>query len=569
MPDERPVPEQDNDAIAAAEAEGMVKEELLEAPENAPAPQAPGPEASPPPEAKAEAGEAAPTPQAPQGDFLEETILPSTVQNHDLAPGSGVTWGDLSFTVGNAYLGGWYQATQGETPLLVKPKQDGSLLAGLGGHRLLPKVVYSGLEGTAVAAAKGEAVGRQLSLAEALEVVQPLAQLVYFLELKGLTLVDLEPRSLLRTEQGLRLIPPPRLARIGERTGSIWREGYTPPEVLAEAAISGKTGVYLVGALFFELLTGTALPVEGASPLLLSGVNFAGVPQTLAQLLDSVEERATPQQAIALLKALSQPGEPVFEIGAATSVGLNPTRPFNEDSYSYRSERIKAQWNSTLLLRACVSDGMGGMAAGERASQAAVETFVSGDVPHPLDDPQAQADWAIRLVWDSNKAVLEALAGKDGGCTLSGVVLVGARYALAHVGDTRAYWWSNQNLKQITQDHSLVAAMVSSGIITPEEAQHHPDRNKVLRSLGNLRQPQEGYVDSLQVTLGSPTAVLAPGELLLLVSDGVWGEVTDKQIAEILLKAGSPQAMCEALVQAALDAGAPDNATALVVQRKS
>jgi protein phosphatase len=296
------------------------------------------------------------------------------------------------------------------------------------------------------------------------------------------------------------------------------------------------------------------------------GISLAGVPQALNQLLAPVGERPTPQQALALLKSLSAPPLPVLEVGAATSVGLNPDRPYNEDAFAYRLERVQAHANHTLLLRACVADGMGGMAAGERASQAAVETFVAPAPPHPLDDPQAQADWAVRLVWEANAAVLQALGGRDGGCTISALLLVGARYALAHVGDTRAYSWSGQGLRQISRDHSLVGAMLASGMITPEEAQGHPDRNKVLRSLGSLRQPQEGYVDGL---LEGPTASLAPGEALLLVSDGVWGEVSDHRMAEILSGSPTPQAAAQALVAAALEAGAPDNATALIVRRVS
>lgn len=573
MPEERPAPDPHDEveAIAAAENEGMVAEK-------------------PPPDL------------APQESFLEETPLPLTVENSDLAPGTLLTWGNLTFAVGEPYLAGWYRATQdspryghqpdpdgattrygrqpgpdgattryghqpgpdGATTALLNPGLDGTLLAEVGGHRLLPKLLYAGPEGVAVAAPEGEPVGRGLSLQEALEVLRPLAQFVYFLELKGLTLLDLEPRSLLRNEGGLRLVPPPRLARIGSRAEPLWREGYTPPEVLAEATLSAKAGVYLLGALLFELLSGTALPAEGPSDLLLMGISLAGVPQALNQLLAPVDERPTPQQALMLFKSLSAPPLPVLEVGAATSIGLNPDRPYNEDAFAYRLERVQAHANHTLLLRACVADGMGGMAAGERASQAAVETFVAPAPPYPLDDPQAQADWAVRLVWEANAAVLQALGGRDGGCTISAVLLVGARYALAHVGDTRAYSWSGQGLRQISRDHSLVGALLASGMITPEEAAAHPDRNKVLRSLGSLRQPQEGYVDGLP---DAPTATLLPGEALLLVSDGVWGEVSDHRMAEILSHNPTPQAAAEALVAAALEAGAPDNATALIVRR--
>lgn len=546
MSDERPGEEEILE-ILRAEAEGMTHADMGLPPE-----------------------EELPPPTPTKGAYLEEAVLPPTVQNLTLEPGTTHTWGPITFRVEGPFWGGWMTAFRGEEKLRVRPGYEVGPLAGLEPHRLLPRLVYAGPEGVALEALDGASVQPPLALADALAVVQPLAQLVYFLELKGLSLVDLEPRALSQTEQGLRLSLPPRLARQGEPPPQVWRQGYTPPEVLAGVPVSSKTGVYLLGALLFELLTGTPLPIEGPSELLLAGIPLPGVPQALAQMLAPLEERATPQQALALLKKLARPREVevVLEFGEATSVGLNPSRHYNQDAYSYRLERVQSEFGRTLLLRACVSDGMGGMAAGERASQAAVEAFIGGNQPHPLDHPQAQSDWGVRLVWEANQAVLEALAGQDGGCTLSGVILWGARYTIAHVGDTRIYLWRQGQLRQLTRDHSLVAALLASQMITPEEAMHHPDRNQVLRSLGNLRQPQEGYVETLEATTLQPAATLEEGEALVLLSDGVWGEVTEALMAQTLSQAASPQAAAEALVQRALEAGAPDNATALIVWRR-
>jgi hypothetical protein len=108
--------------------------------------------------------------------------------------------------------------------------------------------------------------------------------------------------------------------------------------------------------------------------------------------------------------------------------------------------------------------------------------------------------------------------GRDGGCTFSGIVARDSQVTLGHVGDTRAYHFSGCALKQISKDHSLVAALVASGMMTPEEAENSPDRNKVLRSLGSLKQHQPDYVMQLQFTV-------AVGDRILLLSDGVWGEV--------------------------------------------
>nr|WP_246351435.1 PP2C family serine/threonine-protein phosphatase [Deinobacterium chartae] len=279
-------------------------------------------------------------------------------------------------------------------------------------------------------------------------------------------------------------------------------------------------------------------------------------------------ERLTPTAFLAALRALVPQAQPRFAVGAATTVGLNPDRPVNEDAFGYSLRHLEAHEGSRLLLRACVADGMGGMAAGEVAARAAVEAFIGGAVPAP-GDAGVQAEWAVDLVWQANRRVLEALAGEDGGCAFSGVVLVGSRVALAHVGDTRVYLRAAGGLRQLSRDHSLVAAMVASGMLTEEEAESSPDRNKILRSLGSVRQPQPDYVQGLSATQDEPTLELQPGEALVLLSDGVWGEVKPARLEQILAEhQQDPQAAADALVRAALEAGAPDNATAVIVQRE-
>jgi len=103
-------------------------------------------------------------------------------------------------------------------------------------------------------------------------------------------------------------------------------------------------------------------------------------------------------------------------------------------------------------------------------------------------------------------------------------------------------------------------------VLTREEARGHPDSNKVLRSLGGLRELPAGYVDGLAAVCGRPELALQPDDRLLLCSDGVWGVVPDDLIRETLGAAPTCQAAAGALIQAALRAGAPDNATALVAR---
>jgi protein phosphatase len=251
----------------------------------------------------------------------------------------------------------------------------------------------------------------------------------------------------------------------------------------------------------------------------------------------------------------------------------------------------------------CVADGMGGMEAGEVASQTAVAVVMREAVaalqPAPpgeeppsaasdehIDSPypvmrgvqgwptaphQADAATTARLdpaalVRQAATAVHAAGQGRDLGTTITCVAVHDGDLTLAHVGDTRAYLLRDGALTRLTADHSLVAAMVASGVISAEEAHGHPDSNKVLRSLGSQRELPAGYVDGLEAAYGQPSLSLEVGDVLLVCSDGVWGTVEDPEIQVVLAEALDAQTAAQALIDRALAGGAPDNATAVVAR---
>ncbi|PNY82939.1 hypothetical protein CVO96_08300 [Deinococcus koreensis] len=509
--------------------------------------------------AGAPAAEAAPLPPPPasaggtgfSNDLEEQVFAPS-------APPQGPQVGDvLDGHHLNEDLGrGWFIAS----PLQAGPSREvyvrpEPLWAGLQPHRALPRFSRVGalhvLEPTG-----GEPLTLPLEPETALSHLKELAQLLFALEKQDYAAIDLDPDGVRATPGGLRLRFPPRVARLGEAPEAALREGFTPPEVLAGDPAGAASGVYLLGALLYRWLSGHDLPAEGqttggTSLAVLGGVPVAGVPQLLRDMLAPADQRLTPSALLTRLRALDTPELPAYRVAAATTVGLNPDRPVNEDSYGFVWRQIGAHGQSQLVLRACVSDGMGGMAAGEVASSAAVQAFLN-----------SSQDTLPGMVWDANAAVLSAMAGRDGGCTISGVELRGAALYLGHVGDTRAYLSSGGEARQLSRDHSYVAAMVASGQMTPEEAQESPERNKVLRSLGSLRVPQEGYVQTLD-----DAPELGVGDRVLLVSDGVWGEIVPDRLLGLLLSEPDIQALADQLVKLALDAGAPDNATSLVIER--
>ena len=228
--------------------------------------------------------------------------------------------------------------------------------------------------------------------------------------------------------------------------------------------------------------------------------------------------------------------------GAASDVGHR--RVLNEDAFLAEAPVF------------VVADGMGGHDAGEVASALAIEelwSFVgslvvtSEQVQHCL----AQAQDRIRAI--------EATPGRGAGTTVSGVVvteLEGVPYWLVlNLGDSRTYRLSEGELEQVSVDHSEVQELIDDGMLTPEEAVHHPRRNVVTRALGV----------GIGLDVDYWLIPIEEHDRMLVCSDGLTGEVADVDIAAILLSTSNPQTAADALVAAALAAGGKDNVTVLVV----
>jgi serine/threonine protein phosphatase PrpC len=208
-----------------------------------------------------------------------------------------------------------------------------------------------------------------------------------------------------------------------------------------------------------------------------------------------------------------------------------------------------------------VADGLGGHARGDVASRTAVEslarTIPAGSIPTPQE--------VIAAIDEANAAV-RALSGVAetgaavAGTTLAGVVRVRVperadeEWMVVNVGDSRVYSWDGRELNRLTVDHSAVQELLDAGLITPAQAEVHPERNVITRALG-----AEDFADTDSVFV---PAAAAPA--FLICSDGLTRELRDETIAEIL--AGDPDDPAAVLVEAAVAAGGHDNVTVLVVR---
>ena len=200
-----------------------------------------------------------------------------------------------------------------------------------------------------------------------------------------------------------------------------------------------------------------------------------------------------------------------------------------------------------------VADGMGGHAAGELASNIALDALQGAYLKGKGRPPQRLA----QAVQAANLAVMQRATGQASGMgtTLISLVLDGAAAIVGHVGDSRAYLLRGGELRQLTQDHSWVAEQVRLGLITEQEAREHQWRNIVSNALGGEEQARLDLFGFLAQR----------GDRLLLCSDGLTVVVSDAEIESRLAGIAEPEEAARALVNAANEAGGPDNITVIVV----
>ncbi|MEF9841424.1 MAG: Stp1/IreP family PP2C-type Ser/Thr phosphatase [Raoultibacter sp.] len=231
--------------------------------------------------------------------------------------------------------------------------------------------------------------------------------------------------------------------------------------------------------------------------------------------------------------------KPAATFGSRTDIGC--LRDHNEDSLIV---------TPPLFV---VADGMGGHAAGEVASEIAVATMAE-KAPRHVD-----AEALGKAVEDANRAVILAASEDKGragmGTTVTAAVLEGERLVIAHVGDSRAYLLHQGKLQQLTRDHSLMADMIESGQLTPEEARVHPNRSVITRALGS---DPRMVADLYEINVEA-------GDRLLLCSDGLSSMTEDHQIEAVLSRVRDPQRCASMLVNEAIARGGHDNITVIVV----
>jgi len=240
-------------------------------------------------------------------------------------------------------------------------------------------------------------------------------------------------------------------------------------------------------------------------------------------------------------------------VSAKTDIGMK--RSTNQDSYSY------GQFENGTITWAVVCDGMGGMAAGNIASITAVEV-IAGALEQNLS-PKSSPSFVKNLLKtsiESANAKIFSMAEENEdmrgmGTTVVAVVVIKGVAYFAHAGDSLAYYYSNDQLSQVTTDHSVVQTLLESGQLTQDEAKNHPNKNIITRALGVA-----SYID-----VDFETLDVSEGDTVLLCTDGLTNCIDDELI-KLASTDNDFSSLAERLVELANQNGGNDNITVVAVK---
>ncbi|MEJ2448267.1 MAG: protein phosphatase 2C domain-containing protein [Anaerolineales bacterium] len=253
---------------------------------------------------------------------------------------------------------------------------------------------------------------------------------------------------------------------------------------------------------------------------------------------------------------------PHIQVGYGLSTGKQRTH--NEDAFFTLTTMFSYNESELPFGLYVVADGMGGHKNGEIASELAIRTVVGTlltEIYVPLMGLNPEpGELSFREVFSKGieKANSEIIANSyGGGTTLTAILVIGDQMTIAHVGDSRVYSIDKSgSMEALTRDHSLVKRLQELGQITAEEAAVHPQRNVLYRALGQGEPFDPEIISTARPNNGS----------LLVCSDGLWNIVGQEGMQAIFKSGISPQDRCDRLIDAANDAGGPDNISAIVVE---
>jgi len=291
---------------------------------------------------------------------------------------------------------------------------------------------------------------------------------------------------------------------------------------------------------------------------------LTGSKPTPTKTLDTANTAPLTDQQLQSIVGNQNPRFELQQLIAAGGQSVGKQRELNEDSLLAITSTMAGNAGNLPFGLYIIADGMGGHQFGEVASNAAIRT-VAGYVLRKFHsylfqiktDTMDESFQEIMLaaVSEAQRAIQREAPGS--GTTLTAALVLGQQITVAHVGDSRAYFVCPEGrIEAITRDHSLVKRLEELGHISPEEAENYPHRNVLYRALG-----QGEILEPDIFTIAFPQPAY-----LMICSDGLWGVVSEQDLARSITEAPSLQRACQNLVTAANTAGGPDNISVVLAQ---
>jgi PPM family protein phosphatase len=240
--------------------------------------------------------------------------------------------------------------------------------------------------------------------------------------------------------------------------------------------------------------------------------------------------------------------------GNYSDIGM--VRTENQDSYGVFPDGDNEAGTAKGQLFV-IADGMGGHRGGKQASSIAVKTV--DEIYFSSSDNDVKEN-LLRAIREANNRINEYTIDHPDligmGTTCIAMVVTNQRGYIAHVGDSRVYHITGKSITQLTKDHSKVAEMERRGLITADEARHHPERSQLYRALGTRSTVEVDMIEDID---------LGANEYFVMCTDGLFNNVEKEEIRDIVLSNAPPEA-AQALVQLANQRGGQDNITVQVIQ---
>ena len=358
--------------------------------------------------------------------------------------------------------------------------------------------------------------------------------------------------------------------------------GFTAPEGfgIGQVSVNETSDLYSIASIIYRLLTRYKPGVDQQGPYMTFpffkdiGVktSYPALEKLLLKALSGTQEKRH-QSALELEKdlttVLETPPVNYIEKGAyirirgSMKTNVGKVREINQDSMLSMQLTMNECSQYTQPLLFIVADGMGGVADGEVASSMAIR-HVSANVSKllldrncsfPLDSNilASAVEYANTEIYNYSQ---QEQSRKGMGSTITSALLIGNRLLIAHVGDTRAYIMNSKDIRQITEDHSLIGRLLKMGQLTPEEAKNSPQKNLIYRALGT----------NPQVEVDSYEEKMEPGDIVLICCDGLWDYFSNEELHKLVSRSKDFDKTTAKLIDLANERGGKDNITVIIFQ---